>query len=63
MIKSESFGGVVFSGNDAKQFANQVRHDRPTQAAFDCLRRGDELLQTFREKASDTPPSGECSTK
>ncbi len=52
MIKSESFGGVVFSGQDAKKFANQVRYGRAPTAASVALRHGDELLKSFRQRTS-----------
>lgn len=55
MIKSSVFGSVTLSGPDAKKFQQQVRYGRPSQAAIETLRRGDELLQRFGGGVSEAP--------
>lgn len=45
MIKSDRFGSVALSGDDAKTFARQVQFGRATKAAQATLNLGDRLLQ------------------
>ncbi|MDI2103941.1 hypothetical protein [Bradyrhizobium sp. Mp64] len=49
MIKSNAFGRVTLTDEDAKKFRNQVSYGKPKQAAQDSVRRGTELMQSFQE--------------
>ena len=49
-VKSTAFGGITLTGEDAKKFVNQVKFGRPSKAAIEGVRRGDELLKEYKEK-------------
>jgi hypothetical protein len=56
-VHSNTFGGLVLSGEDAVKFRNQVRYGRPNQAAKDAVARGlviAEQLRTFGYAKIDT---------
>jgi hypothetical protein len=47
MIRSNLFGGVTLTGDDADKFERQVRHGRAPKSAQRALQNGDLLLQQF----------------
>jgi len=47
-IKSNAFGRVVLSGQDAKKFADQVTYGKPKGAAKVNAKRGSEMLRQMR---------------
>jgi len=48
-IKSNTFGRVVLSGDDAKKFAAQVSYGKPKHAAKENAKRGSEMLRQMRQ--------------
>lgn len=48
MIKSNAFGRVTLTDEDAKKFRNQVAYGKPKQAAKDSVQRGSQMLQSFQ---------------
>jgi hypothetical protein len=55
MIKSDTFGGVTLSGDDARKFDRQVRYGRPSLAAQETLKQGDALLARFASSRGTRP--------
>lgn len=49
MIKSNAFGRVTLTDEDAKKFRNQVAHGKPKQAAQVGVLRGTKMVQSFQE--------------
>jgi hypothetical protein len=47
-VYSNTFGGLVLTGDEAKKFRNQVRYGRPNQAAKDAVRRGMAMAEQLR---------------
>lgn len=47
-IKSNAFGRVVLTGEDAKKFADQVTYGRPKDAAKVNAKRGSEMLRRMK---------------
>jgi hypothetical protein len=48
-IKSNAFGRVTLTDDDAKKFRNQVSYGKPKQAAAESVKRGVQMVQTFQE--------------
>jgi len=46
-IKSDSFGRVVLTKDDAKKFKSQVTYGRPSPAAVASVKRGLKLASEF----------------
>ncbi len=46
-IKSDSFGRVILTDEDAKKFRNQAAHGRPKATAVESVQRGVKLARTF----------------
>ena len=46
-IKSDAFGRVTLTNEDAQKFANQVRYGRPKKAAFEAVRDGSKAVKDF----------------
>ena len=53
-IKSTPFGRVTLTGDDAKEFAKQILHSEPNQAAIDAVREGSEMVKEFRRTGKVT---------
>ena len=49
MIKSNTFGRVTLTDEDAKKFRKQVAYGKPKQAAQASVLRGTQLVQSFKE--------------
>lgn len=47
-IKSEAFGHVLLTGDDAAKFERQIKYGRPKPNAKENIERGLELLRQFR---------------
>jgi hypothetical protein len=47
-VHSNTFGGLVLSGDDAAKFRSQVRYGRPNQAAKDAVARGLAAAEQLR---------------
>lgn len=48
-IKSNAFGRVTLSGQDAKKFEKQVTYGKPKVAAKANAKRGAEMLRKMKE--------------
>ena len=48
-IKSNSFGGVVLTGADAKKFRQQITYGKPKAAASKSVKWGEELSRKFHK--------------
>lgn len=48
-VKSNAFGRVTLTGDDAKKFKNQVTYGKPKAAAKDAVIRGVALAERFRD--------------
>ena len=46
-IKSQAFGRVTLTGQDAKKFINQVKYGRPSATATESVQAGIKLVRTF----------------
>ena len=49
-ITSHPFGRVTLTGDDAEEFAKQVRHGRANQAARDAVSDGRTMVREFKSK-------------
>jgi hypothetical protein len=52
-VKSNAFGRVILTGEDAKKFKNQVTYGKPKAAAIESLARGTSMAASFRENARE----------
>lgn len=48
-IKSNAFGGVVLTGEDAKKFQAQVTYGKPSKAAVTSVARGLAYSRQFEQ--------------
>jgi hypothetical protein len=48
-IKSNAFGRVTLTDDDARKFRNQVSYGKPKQAATDSVKRGVQMVQSFQD--------------
>jgi hypothetical protein len=48
-IRSNAFGRVTLTENDAKKFERQVTYGKPKSAAQEGLKRGAKLAQSLRD--------------
>lgn len=48
-IRSDAFGRVTLTGDDAKKFQAQVTYGRPSKAAKDTAKQGVEVARRFSE--------------
>lgn len=48
MIKSNTFGRVTLTDDDAKKFRNQVSYGKPKPAAAESVVRGSQMVQSFQ---------------
>jgi hypothetical protein len=53
-IKSNAFGRVTLTDEDAKKFRDQVSYGKPKQAAKDSVRRGMEMVKSFQDTGKVT---------
>jgi hypothetical protein len=51
-IQSDSFRGVVITGDDIKKFDRQVKREVPNSAARETVRRGVEMAREFGASGS-----------
>lgn len=51
-IKSTNFGPIVLSGDDAEQFVNHMKNDKPNEKAKAALARGRQVLAQLKNKTS-----------
>lgn len=51
-IKSDAFGRVTLTEEDARKFAAQVRYGRPKKAAVESVSRGVEAVRAFNATGS-----------
>ena len=51
-IKSDNFGGIVLSGDDAVQFVNHIKNDKPNEKAKAALARGRQVLARLKNQTS-----------
>jgi hypothetical protein len=48
-VYSNTFGGLVLSGDDAAKFRSQVRYGRPSKAAKEAVARGRAAAEELRK--------------
>jgi hypothetical protein len=48
-IKSNAFGRVTLTDEDARKFRKQVSFGKPKQAATDSVKRGLQMVQSFQD--------------
>lgn len=51
-IQSNNFGRVVLSGDDAVQFVNHMKNDKPNQRAQAALSRGRTVLSRLKKSGA-----------
>lgn len=53
-IKSNAFGRVTLTEEDARKFRKQVSFGKPKQAATESVKRGVQMVQSFQSKGKVT---------
>jgi len=53
-IQSSPFGVTKLTKQDSQKFRRQVAHGRPSSAALESLRHGEQLLKSFQKRGSVT---------
>jgi hypothetical protein len=48
-IKSNAFGRVTLTDEDADKFRKQVSYGKPKQAAKESIKRGMDMMRSFQE--------------
>jgi hypothetical protein len=56
-IRSDTFGSVTLTGNDARQFVSQINTHTPSPAAIESARRGRELMSSTKNGEFIVPAS------
>lgn len=51
-IKSDAFGRVTLTNEDARKFANQVRYGRPKQIAAESVKSGSAAVREFHRSGT-----------
>lgn len=51
-IQSNNFGRVVLSGDDAVQFVNHIKNDKPNPQAQAALKRGRSVLSRLKKSGA-----------